>query len=191
MNQEKIENSIKTILLEVGEDPSREGLVKTPNRVFRAYEYICGGYTKEIGQLINGAIFDSNSTDMVVVQNIEFYSMCEHHMLPFFGRCAVAYIPDGKVIGLSKIPRIVDVFARRLQIQERLTGEIADALMNAVGAKGVAIKMSARHLCMEMRGVEKQHSFTTTTAFTGAFGSDQSLKDRFLNIVNSSQNERF
>lgn len=191
MNQEKFENAVKTILTEIGEEPNREGLVKTPNRVYKAFDYMCGGYKKDPKAVLNDALFESDSNEMVIVRNIEFYSMCEHHILPFFGRCDVAYIPNGKVVGLSKIPRMVDIYARRLQIQERLTNEIADAIVETIKPKGVAVLISARHMCMEMRGVEKQHSFTTTSSLRGQFLSDHKTREEFMTIVNSQADRRF
>ena len=145
----------KDIIIGIGEDPSREGLIKTPQRAAKAMHYITSGYNKNIDEIVNNAIFETNSDQMVVVRDIEFYSLCEHHLLPFFGKCNVAYIPNGKVIGLSKIPRIVNVFSRRLQIQEKLTEEIAQCIYEVTGAKGVAVSMNAKHLCVMMRGVKK------------------------------------
>ncbi|MGE4294330.1 MAG: GTP cyclohydrolase I FolE [Campylobacterales bacterium] len=191
MNQTHFENAVKTILQTVGEEPGREGLVKTPERVYKAFMHMCGGYQKDPKAVLNDALFESKASEMVVVRNIEFYSLCEHHILPFFGRCDVAYIPNGKVVGLSKIGRMVDIFARRLQIQERLTEQIADALMETVQPQGVAVLVSARHMCMEMRGVEKRHSHTTTSALRGLFLSDHKTREEFMSIVNSPMGERF
>ena len=184
------ETAVTTMLEGIGEDPTREGLVKTPQRVRKAFEYMCGGYAKNPKEVLGEALFESTSDEMVVVRNIEFYSMCEHHILPFFGRCSVAYIPDGKVVGLSKIPRMVDVFARRLQLQERLTEEIADALMEAINPKGVAVVIHARHMCMEMRGVEKLHSSTSTSALRGIF-LEGKTREEFFNIVNAPVDRHF
>lgn len=191
MNQKTIEENVKKIIETIGEDPSREGLVKTPERVAKAYAHIFGGYDKDPKAVINDALFESKSSEMVVVRDIEFYSMCEHHMLPFFGRVHVAYIPNGKVVGLSKIPRVVDIFARRLQIQEQLTEQIADALMNAINPKGIGVVASARHMCMEMRGVEKMHSSTTTSALRGLFLKDAKTREEFYSIISTPQGNRF
>lgn len=191
MNLQKIEQNVTEIIKTIGEDPSREGLVKTPERVAKAYAYIFGGYDKDPKAVINDALFESKSSEMVVVRDIEFYSMCEHHMLPFFGRVHVAYIPNGKVVGLSKIPRVVDIFARRLQIQEQLTEQIADALMNAINPKGIGVVTSARHMCMEMRGVEKMHSSTTTSALRGLFLKDAKTREEFYSIISTPQGNRF
>lgn len=185
MNKELFENSIKNILSEIGEDPYREGLLKTPERVFKAFEFMCGGYNENPEKIINDALFESSNDEMVVIRDIEFYSMCEHHILPFFGRVHVAYIPNGKVVGLSKIPRVINVFARRLQIQERMTEQIADAIMNTIKPKGVGIVISARHMCMEMRGVEKICSSTTTSALRGLF-LQSATRAEFFDIINSA-----
>lgn len=184
VNLEKIENATKDILESIGEDSNREGLLKTPKRVAKAFEHICGGYFKDPKEVLNEAMFESTNNEMVVVRNIEFYSMCEHHILPFFGRVSVAYIPDKKVVGLSKIPRLVDVFARRLQIQEQLTEQIADAMMETVAPKGVGVLIHARHMCMEMRGVETKHSYTSSSALRGVF-NDQKTREEFFNIINA------
>ncbi len=188
---EKMEGLITEVLELVGENPNREGLVKTPARVAKAYEYIFGGYDKNPKEILNDALFESGSTEMVVVRDIEFYSMCEHHILPFFGRVHVAYIPNGKVVGLSKIPRVVDIFARRLQIQEKLTEQIADALMETINPKGVGVVISARHMCMEMRGVEKMHSSTTTSALRGIFMKEAKTREEFYSIINTNGGNRF
>jgi GTP cyclohydrolase I len=180
----EFEKSVTTILKSIGENPDREGLKKTPHRVEKAFEYMCKGYKENIEEITNGALFETTNNEMVVVRDIEFYSLCEHHILPFFGRVSVAYIPNGRVIGLSKIPRIVDMFARRLQIQEQLTEQIADAVTNAINPKGVGVLVSARHMCMEMRGVEKVHSYTTTSALRGVFMKGKT-REEFFNIVNS------
>ncbi|SFV63401.1 GTP cyclohydrolase I type 1 [hydrothermal vent metagenome] len=158
----EFENAVKSMMLHVGEDPSREGLLETPKRVRKAYEFIYGGYKENPQEILSKALFTSSNEEMVLIRDIEFYSTCEHHLLPIIGRVHVAYIPDGKVVGLSKIPRVVDVFARRMQIQEQLTEQIADAIMDAIAPKGVAVVIQARHMCMEMRGVEKINSTTTT-----------------------------
>lgn len=184
------EKSITNILEEIGEDPNREGLIKTPKRVKKAYEFMCGGYQKDPAKILNDALFDTKSSEMVVVRGVEFYSLCEHHLLPFFGECSVAYIPDKKVVGLSKIPRMIDVFARRLQIQERMTEQIADAIMETVKPKGVAVVSKARHMCMEMRGVEKFNSTTSTSALRGLF-MEQKTREEFFSIINAPTNNRF
>lgn len=187
MNKElEFENSIKNVLEYIGEDVNREGLEKTPSRVRKAFEFMCGGYKQNPEEIINSALFTSTNNEMVVIKDIEFYSMCEHHMLPIIGKAHVAYIPNGKVVGLSKIPRVVDVFARRLQIQEQLTEQICDALNDTLNPKGVAVMIDARHMCMEMRGVEKISSTTVTSALRGIFKEDKKTKDEFLSIVNSS-----
>ncbi len=167
----------------LGEDPEREGLTKTPMRVAHSLLRLTEGYELDLHQVVNGAVFAAEGADLVVVRDIEFYSLCEHHLLPFYGRVHVAYLPDRKVIGLSKIPRIVDMFARRLQLQERFTAQVADALMEAVEPKGVAVVATALHFCMMMRGVEKQHSKTTTSAFRGIFRTDQALREEVLRTL--------
>ncbi len=175
-----------TKMLEIlGEDPRREGLVRTPRRVDAALRYLTRGYHQDVEQLLNDAIFHEECNEMVVVRNIEFYSLCEHHMLPFYGRCHVAYLPNGTIIGLSKIPRIVDMFARRLQVQERLTNQIAELLQKVLNPWGVAVVMEAKHLCMMMRGVEKQNSFVTSSAMLGEFKKDRATRMEFLNLIKS------
>ncbi len=184
INIEKIEKLTSTLLEEIGEDISREGLVKTPNRVARSWEYFSHGYRADLDNIINNAIFkDEECTEMVVVRDIEFFSMCEHHMLPFFGKAHVGYIPNGKIIGLSKIPRLVDVFARRLQVQERLTHQIAYTLKEVLNPIGVAVILEGRHLCMQMRGVEKQNSFATTSAMLGEFHDEVETRNEFFSII--------
>jgi len=178
-----MENAVKNILEHIGEDTSREGLLDTPKRVKKAWEFLCGGYELDAQEIIKQALFTSSNDEMVVVKDIEFYSQCEHHMLPIIGKAHVAYIPNGKVIGLSKIPRVVDVFARRLQIQEQLTEQIADAINEAINPIGVAVMIDARHMCMEMRGVQKICSTTVTSALRGSFKKDKKTKDEFLSIV--------
>ncbi|MGE4398214.1 MAG: GTP cyclohydrolase I FolE [Campylobacterales bacterium] len=189
--EKRIEELVRELLELVGEDADREGLIKTPHRVAKAYGHIFGGYEKDPKEALNDALFESKSSEMVVVRDIEFYSMCEHHMLPFFGRVHVAYIPNGKVVGLSKIPRVVDIFARRLQIQEQLTEQIADALMDVINPLGVGVVVSARHMCMEMRGVEKMHASTTTSSLRGLFMKDARTRDEFYSIINTPQGNRF
>jgi GTP cyclohydrolase IA len=182
----EFENSIKKMLEHVGEDPSREGLLDTPSRVRKAFEFMCSGYNQDPKEILQKALFTSTNDEMVVVKDIEFYSQCEHHMLPIIGKVHVAYIPNGKVVGLSKIPRVIDVFARRLQIQEQLTEQICDALNEHLQPKGVAVMIDARHMCMEMRGVQKICSTTVTSALRGLFKSNKKTKDEFLSIVSSS-----
>ncbi|HZC43694.1 MAG TPA: GTP cyclohydrolase I FolE [Acidobacteriaceae bacterium] len=173
----------REIIARLGEDPMRDGLLRTPERVQKAMEFLTRGYQQDAGEILRGAMFDVDYDEMVIVKDVEMFSLCEHHMLPFFGRVHVAYIPNGKVIGLSKIPRLVDVFGRRLQVQERLTREIADAIEEAIHPQGVGVVIEARHLCMMMRGVEKQHSSTVTSAMLGAFRSNQQTRHEFLSLV--------
>jgi GTP cyclohydrolase I len=187
---EKLELAAKMILEAIGEDVNREGLIKTPRRVAKSFEYLCSGYFKDPKEVLNDALFESTNNEMVVVRNIEFYSMCEHHILPFFGRAHVAYIPDKKVVGLSKIPRMVNVFARRLQIQEQLTEQIADAIMDVVQPKGVGVVIHARHMCMEMRGVETKHSYTSSSALRGIF-LEEKTREEFFNIINAPVQTHF
>ena len=173
----------RTIITAVGEDTDRPGLADTPERAARAMRYLTQGYTQSVGDIVNGAIFPSNAEEMILVQNIELYSLCEHHLLPFVGKCHVAYLPKGKVIGLSKIARIVDIYARRLQIQENLTQQIAETVSAVTGAKGVAVTIEAHHLCMMMRGVEKQNSLMKTSAMLGSFRSNQSTRAEYLSLL--------
>ncbi|MCX6168543.1 MAG: GTP cyclohydrolase I FolE [Ignavibacteriales bacterium] len=187
MNYELIENSVLNILKEIGEDPNREGLKRTPNRVATAFEFLTQGYNKDIKEILNGAVFDEKYDEMVIVKDIDFYSMCEHHLLPFFGKVHVAYIPDGKIVGLSKIPRIVDVFAQRLQVQERMTKEIADTIDTFVKPRGVAVVVDAYHMCMMMRGVQKQNSITTTSAMHGVFTKDARTRNEFLKLISQER----
>jgi GTP cyclohydrolase I len=186
MQAQEVEKCIEKILVYLGEDPKREGLVKTPQRVRKALEFMCSGYDEDPKEVIEKALFSSTNDEMVVVKNIEFYSQCEHHMLPIIGKVHVAYIPDGKVVGLSKIPRVVNIFARRLQIQEQFTEQIAQALNEHLKPKGVAVVVDARHMCMEMRGVEKICSTTVTSALRGIFKKEKKTKDEFLSIISSS-----
>jgi GTP cyclohydrolase I len=176
---------VKQTLINLGEDPYREGLTRTPQRVAKSLRELTSGYHVDIDRLINGALFDVTYSEMVVVKDIDFYSLCEHHMLPFFGKCHVAYIPDGKVIGLSKIPRIVEVFSRRLQVQERLTSQIAEIIERKIHPLGVAVVMEARHLCMEMRGAQSKNSPTVTSAMVGAFRKDSRTREEFLGFISS------
>ncbi len=187
MKQEVVEKNIKTILEEIGEDISRDGLLKTPHRVAKAYEFLMQGYNKKIEDVLNGAIFEEKYDEMVIVKDIDFYSMCEHHMLPFFGKVHIAYIPDGKIVGLSKIPRIVDVFARRLQVQERMTQQIADTIEEYLSPIGVGVVAEGYHMCMMMRGVQKQNSITTTSAMHGIFKSDARTRSEFLNLISQKR----
>ena len=179
----KIEKITKQLLIEIGEDPNREGLIKTPYRVSKAWEFFSKGYKENLDIIINGAIFNEDARDMVIVRDIEFFSLCEHHLIPFFGKAHVGYIPNGKVIGLSKIPRIIDMFSRRLQVQERLTHQIADAINSVLNPKGVSVVMEGRHMCMQMRGVEKQNSFTSTSAMFGQFKKSAETRSEFLDII--------
>ncbi|MEW5842029.1 MAG: GTP cyclohydrolase I FolE [Bacteroidota bacterium] len=183
MNYEVLEKYVRSLIEEVGEDPEREGLKKTPHRVAKAYEFLTQGYRKDIKQVLNGAVFNEKYDEMVIVKDIDFYSMCEHHLLPFYGKVHIAYIPDGKIVGLSKIPRIVDVFARRLQVQERMTQEICDTLEEYLLPRGVAVVVEAYHMCMMMRGVQKQNSITTTSAMHGIFKEDARTRAEFLNLI--------
>jgi len=187
----EFENAVKSMMLHVGEDPNREGLLETPKRVKKAYEFIYGGYKEDPQEILSKALFTSSNEEMVLIRDIEFYSTCEHHLLPIIGRVHVAYIPDGKVVGLSKIPRVVDVFARRMQIQEQLTEQIADAIMNSIAPKGVAVVIQARHMCMEMRGVEKINSTTTTSALRGLFKRDEKTRAEFFSLINSPTGTRY
>ena len=171
------------MLAELGEDPSREGLLDTPNRVEKALAFLTSGYAADVDATLNNALFSVDYNEMVIVRDIDFYSLCEHHLLPFFGKCHVAYIPQGRVLGLSKIPRLVDIFARRLQIQERLTNQIAETLREKVDPLGVAVVMEATHLCMAMRGVEKQNSVATTSAMLGVFREDARTRMEFLELI--------
>jgi GTP cyclohydrolase I len=178
-----MQEAIRAMLRDLGEDPMREGLLDTPKRVEKAYRFLTSGYQANIDQVLNNALFTVDYSEMVIVKDIDFYSLCEHHLLPFFGKCHVAYIPSTKVIGLSKIPRVVDVFARRLQVQERLTNQIADTIRDKIVPLGVAVVMEATHLCMSMRGVEKQNSFCVTSAMQGAFRDNSRTRMEFLELI--------
>jgi GTP cyclohydrolase I len=180
-----LEELISSMLKEFGEDPAREGLQRTPHRVAKAYDFLMSGYRKDIASVLNGAIFDEKYNEMVIVKDIDFFSMCEHHMLPFFGKAHVAYIPNGKIVGLSKVPRIVEVFARRLQVQERLTQQVADTLFGFLHPAGVGVVIEAQHMCMMMRGVEKQNSLATTSAMVGVFKDDEKTRQEFLQLIKS------
>ncbi len=179
----QMQECYKTIIENVGENPNRDGLLKTPERAAKAMQFLTQGYNQDIKTVINGALFDSDNDEMVIVKDIELYSLCEHHILPFVGKCHVGYIPDGKVLGLSKVARIVDVYARRLQIQENLTTQIANTISEVTNAKSVGVIIEAQHFCMMMRGVEKQHSSTTTSCMLGGFRSDRSTRLEFLNLI--------
>ena len=183
-NSVSIAAHMKAVLAELGENPEREGLLRTPDRSEKALRFLTSGYSIDVNEIVNGALFDVKYDEMVIVRDIEFYSMCEHHLLPFFGKMHVAYLPDEKVIGLSKIPRIVDVFARRFQIQERLTQQVAETIQELVSPKGVGVICEAVHFCMMMRGVEKQHSGTITSAMLGGFRTNKETRDEFLSLVN-------
>ncbi len=178
-----MEKEFLNIISSIGENPEREGLKDTPKRAAKAFEYLTSGYHQSLDQLVNGAIFHSDMSEMVIVKNIELYSLCEHHLLPFIGHCHVAYLPDGKIIGLSKVARIVDFFSKRLQVQEHLTQQIAECMLDITGAKGVGVIIEAKHLCMMMRGVEKQSSQMTTSMMLGSFRSDPRTRAEFLNLV--------
>ncbi|HTW66972.1 MAG TPA: GTP cyclohydrolase I FolE [Bryobacteraceae bacterium] len=189
-DDESIASLMEKVLLKIGEDPSRPGLVRTPERADKALRFLTSGYETDLSSIVNGALFEEKCDEMVVVKDIEFYSMCEHHLLPFFGTMHVAYLPNKQVIGLSKIPRIVDMFARRLQLQERLTHQVAETLADVLKPKGVGVICEARHFCMMMRGVEKQHSGTITSAMLGAFRERKASRDEFLSLV-SQKNHPF
>ena len=178
-----MQDLVRQMLAALGEDPSREGLIETPRRVDKSLKFLTSGYQADIDEIVNGALFTVEYNEMVMVRDIDMYSLCEHHLLPFFGKCHVAYIPDGKVIGLSKIPRIVDMFARRLQVQERLTTQIAETLEDKLRPLGVAVVVEAAHLCMAMRGVEKQNSVTVTSAMRGVFHRDPRTRAEFLELI--------
>jgi len=179
----RIARRMREILTEIGEDPSREGLDRTPARFEKALKFLTSGYQTDVEQIVNGALFDVKYDEMVIVKDIEFFSLCEHHLLPFYGKAHVAYLPNEKVIGLSKIPRVVDMFARRLQVQERLTQQIAETLREILNPRGVAVIMEAQHFCMMMRGVEKQHSGTVTSAMLGDFRNRKETRAEFLNLI--------
>jgi len=181
--EKTITKIIRELLLSIGEDPSRQGLLKTPSRMEASYRYLTSGYEKDAKAVVNAALFDEEYDEMVVLKDIDLYSLCEHHLLPFYGKCHVAYIPNGRIIGLSKVPRIVDIFARRLQVQERLTHQIANCLKDALNPHGVAVVIEALHLCMAMRGVEKQNATCITSAMLGVFRSDRSTRMEFMNLI--------
>ena len=186
-----VEELLREVLVRLGEDPTRDGLQKTPERVHRALQFLTRGHQEDPKAILQGALFDVTYDEMVIVKDIEMFSLCEHHMLPFFGKVHVAYIPHGKVIGLSKIPRLVNVFSQRLQVQERLTTQIAETIQSAIHPLGVGVIIEARHLCMMMRGVEKQHSSTVTSSMLGAFREDQQTRQEFLSLVRNKQANGF
>ncbi|HET7059328.1 MAG TPA: GTP cyclohydrolase I FolE [Nitrospiraceae bacterium] len=183
----ELQEMVERMLVVLGEDPKRNGLLKTPERVSNALQFMTAGYTKDIDALLNGALFPIEYDEMVIVKDIDFFSMCEHHLLPFFGRCHVGYMPNKKVVGLSKIPRLVDAFSRRLQVQERLTVEIAETLQSKLKAHGVAVVMEARHLCMMMRGVEKQNTVAVTSSMLGVFRNQLQTREEFLKLIHSNR----
>jgi GTP cyclohydrolase I len=183
LENSKLQNLYKSVIEQLGENPAREGLLKTPERVAKAMKFLTNGYDQDPDAIIESAIFHEEYSEMVLVKDIEVYSMCEHHMLPFFGKAHIAYIPDGKIVGLSKIPRVVDAYSRRLQVQERLTIEIKDCIQKTLSPKGVAVVIECAHMCMQMRGVQKQNSVTTTSAFTGLFMNNDATRREFINLV--------
>ena len=187
-DQEELQRLVRRQIELIGEDPGREGLVRTPVRVAEAFKFLTGGYQQNPKKILNDALFEATSDEMVIVKDIDFYSLCEHHMLPFFGKCHIAYLPTKKIVGLSKIPRLVDVFARRLQVQERMTQEIANSLMELIGAEGVGVVIEAQHLCMMMRGVEKQNSYAVTSAMLGSFRNDARTRSEFLELLRHKRN---
>lgn len=180
---DRLKDKYEVILEEIGEDPKREGLLKTPERVAKAMQYLTHGYDTDPSQILKSAMFAEDYNQMVLVKDIELYSLCEHHMLPFFGKAHIAYIPNGHIVGLSKLPRVVDAFSRRLQVQERLTNQIRDCIEETLKPKGVAIVIEAKHLCMQMRGVQKQNSVTTTSAFSGVFMQSEKTRAEFMNLI--------
>ena len=184
INHDTLEQITRNLLKEIGENPDREGLLRTPFRVAKSWEFFSRGYNQNLEDIINNAVFEEDAKDMVIVRDIEFFSLCEHHLLPFFGKAHVGYIPNGKVIGLSKIPRIIDMFSRRLQVQERLTHQVAEVLQDVLNPIGVAVVMEGRHMCMQMRGVEKQNSFASTSAMLGQFRKSSETRSEFLSIIN-------
>jgi GTP cyclohydrolase I len=187
MKADAMEKLIHDLLVQIGEDPQREGLEKTPERVAKAYKYLTSGYEQDPMAILRKAVFEEKYDEMVICRDIDYYSLCEHHMLPFFGRCHIAYIPDGKIIGLSKMPRLVEVFARRLQVQERLTNQIAESLMEALNPLGVAVVVEGLHMCMVMRGVEKQNSFAMTSSMLGVFRKEGATRAEFMNLLQLSR----
>ncbi len=182
-NRSRVAELVRQLLVEFGEDPEREGLLRTPERVAKAFEYLTSGYRADMDALINNALFEASTNNMIICRDIEVYSLCEHHMLPFYGRCHIGYIARKKVLGLSKLARIVDYYARRLQIQERLTAQVARRVMDLTGAEGVGVVMECKHLCMMMRGVEKQNSIMTTSSVLGSFHNDDPTRAEFVNLI--------
>ncbi|AQW83793.1 GTP cyclohydrolase I [Campylobacter pinnipediorum subsp. caledonicus] len=189
--QESFENSVRNMLTIIGEDINREGLIKTPERVFKSFRDLTSGYKEDPKEVLNNALFQSSNNEMVLIKDIEFYSLCEHHLLPIIGRVHVAYIPNGKVVGLSKIPRMVNIYAKRLQIQEQMTEQIAQAIADVIEPKGVGVVVQARHMCMEMRGVQKINSTTTTSALRGAFIKNAETRKEFFSLINSPKEFSF
>ena len=183
MDLKKVEGLIRELLIEIGEDPEREGLVKTPERAAKSWQFLTSGYTADFDKVINNAVFESTSNNMIIVRDIEVYSMCEHHMLPFFGKCHIGYVASDKILGVSKLARIVDHYARRLQIQENLTEEVAEAIMETVNPEGVGVVMECQHMCMMMRGVQKQNSVMTTSSVLGSFRKSEATRLEFLNLI--------
>ena len=181
---DNIEKITKELLIELGEDPDREGLIKTPHRVSKSWKFLIGGYNQTIEQVVNDAIFTVDNQDMIIVKDINYYSLCEHHLLPFMGKVHVGYIPNGKVLGLSKIPRIVDIYARRLQLQEQLTHQIAQSITEFLNPKGVGVVIEGEHMCMRMRGVQKQNASMQTSSMTGVFRKEEKTREEFLNLIN-------
>ncbi len=182
-----LEGLVESLLKKIGEDPSRQGLLRTPDRVARALEFLTQGYQQDPKQILNGAVFDETYNEMLIVKDIDFYSLCEHHLLPFFGRAHIAYVPDGRIVGLSKLPRLVDMFARRIQVQERLTNQIAAEIERVLKPRGVAVVLEAQHLCMMMRGVQKQNSYSITSAMLGEFGYDEKTRSEFMQLIRKSR----
>lgn len=183
MNTKRVAELVRELLLEIGEDPDREGLLNTPDRVAAAYRFLTSGYKADMDQVVNNAVFETEANNMIIVRDIEVYSLCEHHMLPFYGKCHIGYIANGKVLGVSKLARIANMFSRRLQIQERLTHQIARQIMDAIDAEGVGVVMECRHLCMMMRGVEKQNSVMTTSSVLGSFHDDPATRAEFHTLM--------
>jgi GTP cyclohydrolase IA len=188
LSEASMQELLRELLLRLGEDPDRDGLARTPERMQKSLEYLTKGYEQDAGKVLQGALFEVTYDEMVIVKDIEMFSLCEHHMLPFFGKVHVAYIPNGKVLGLSKIPRLVDIFARRLQVQERLTVQIAETIQNAIQPQGVGVVVEARHLCVMMRGVEKQHSSAVTSHMLGSFRSGEKTREEFLSLIRNGKN---
>jgi GTP cyclohydrolase I len=187
MNENRVRELVKELLIEIGEDPEREGLLTTPDRFAKALSFLTKGYKENVEEVINGAVFTAETNNMIILRDIEVYSLCEHHMLPFYGKCHIGYIPKKKLLGVSKLARIVEVYARRLQIQERLTAQIASEIRDSIDADGVAVVMECKHLCMMMRGVEKQNSFMTTSSVLGSFQNRLATRQEFMNLIGRSQ----